>query len=38
MLSVEGFNTNIQTYIEDNIPSHLNVKYEYLKNKLKEEA
>ena len=38
MLSVEGFNTNIQTYIEDNIPSHLTVKYKYLKNKLKEEA
>lgn len=34
MLSVEGFNTNIQTYIEDNIPEHLNNKYEYIKEKM----
>ena len=34
MLSVEGFNTNIQTYIEDNIPEHLNNKYENKKKKM----
>lgn len=34
MLSVEGFNTNIQTYIKDNIPEHLNNKYEYIKEKM----
>lgn len=34
MLSVDGFNTNIQTYIEDNIPEHLNNKYEYIKEKM----
>ena len=34
MLSVEGFNTNIQNYIEDNIPNHLISKYEYIKEKM----
>lgn len=34
ILSVDGFNTNIQTYIEDNIPEHLNNKYEYIKEKM----
>lgn len=35
-LSVEGFNTNISKYIDDNIPEHLDSKYEKIKNKLKE--
>ena len=33
-LQVEGFNTNINKYIEDNIPEHLDDKYELIKNKL----
>ena len=33
-LNVEGFNTNINQYIEDNIPDHLDNKYEKIKNKL----
>lgn len=33
-LSVEGFNTNINQYIEDNIPEHLDNKYKLIKNKL----
>lgn len=37
MLSVEGFNTNIQNYIEDNIPNHLISKYEYIKEKMIED-
>lgn len=35
-LSVDGFNTNISQYIEDNIPEHLDSKYEIIKNRLKE--
>ena len=35
-LSVEGINTNIQTYIENNIPEHLDDKYELITNRLKE--
>lgn len=34
LLNVDGFNTNIQTYIEDNIPDHLQEKYDYIKDKL----
>lgn len=34
MLSVDGFNTNIQTYIENNVPPHLTDKYEYIKEKM----
>ena len=30
----EGFNTNITEYIENNIPEHLDVKYQYVKDKL----
>lgn len=30
----EGFNTNITQYIENNVPEHLNSKYEYIKSKL----
>ena len=30
----EGFNTNITQYIENNIPEHLNDKYEYIKDKV----
>lgn len=33
-LSVEGFNTNIHQYIENNIPDHLNDKYTLIKEKL----
>lgn len=29
-----GFNTNINEYIQNNIPTHLNSKYEYIKQKL----
>lgn len=32
--SGEGWNTNITNYIEQNIPQHLNVKYEYIKEKI----
>jgi hypothetical protein len=35
-LSVEGLNTNIQSYIEQNIPKHLDDKYELITNKLKQ--
>ena len=35
-LSIEGFNTNISKYIEDNIPKHLDSKYEKIKNKLQQ--
>lgn len=34
-LSITGFNTNISKYIEENIPDHLNNKYEIVKNKIK---
>lgn len=30
----EGFNTNINQYIENNVPEHLNDKYKYIKAKL----
>ena len=33
-LMTEGFNTNIDNYIESNIPEHLNDKYIMIKNKL----
>ena len=36
-LSVEGFNTNLEVYIEQNIPSHLDEKYNLIKNKIKEQ-
>ena len=32
----QGFNTNISQFIEDNIPEYLTVKYEVIKDKLKE--
>ena len=35
-LNIEGFNANIQTYIEQNIPDHLDDKYELITNKLKQ--
>ena len=35
-LNVEGFQTNISKYIEQNIPEHLDEKYELITNKLKE--
>ena len=35
-LIVEGLNTNIQEYIERNIPKHLGNKYEQITNKLKQ--
>ena len=35
-LNVEGFQTNISKYIEQNIPEHLDDKYELITNKLKE--
>ena len=35
-LSVDGFNTNISKYIDNNIPEHLNDKYEIIKNKINE--
>ena len=35
-LHVQGFNTNISKYIHDNIPAHLDNKYEKIKNKLLE--
>ena len=35
-LSVTAFNTNISAYIDQNIPKHLNNKYEIIKNKLAE--
>ena len=34
-LTTEGFNTNINQYIENNIPEHLTDKYEFIKEKLK---
>ena len=36
-LSVNGFNTNIETYIENNIPQHLDDKYNLIKQKLQEQ-
>lgn len=36
VFSAEGFNTNISQYIEDNMPEHLNNKYELIKDRLKE--
>lgn len=36
-LSVASFNTNIETYIEDNIPDYLDEKYQKIKKQLKEE-
>lgn len=36
-LSVEGFNTNIETYIQENMPEHLDEKYMKIKNKLAEQ-
>ena len=35
-LNVEGLNTNIQSYIEKNIPKHLDDKYELITNRLKQ--
>ena len=35
-LNIKGFNTNISQYIEDNIPNHLDKKYEMIKKKLAE--
>lgn len=35
-LNVEGFQTNISKYIEQNIPEHLDDKYELITNKLKD--
>jgi len=35
-LSVEGFNTDVSKYIENNIPEHLDNKYNKIKNKLQE--
>ena len=36
-LSVAGFNTNISQYIEDNIPEHLDNKYQKIKAKIAEQ-
>ena len=36
-LSVATFNTNIETYIEDNIPDYLDTKYQLIKKQIKEE-
>lgn len=36
-LSIEGFNTNISQYIENNIPTHLDDKFVKIKNKLAEQ-
>lgn len=36
-LSVNGFNTNLETYIEQNIPDHLDKKYNLIKSKIKEQ-
>lgn len=36
-LSVNGFNTDIETYIEDNIPKHLDNKYNIIKKKIQEQ-
>ena len=36
-LKAEGFNTNIETYIESNIPEHLDEKYNLIKQKLQEQ-
>ena len=33
-LSVATFNTNIETYIEDNIPEYLDEKYQIIKDKI----
>ena len=33
----EGLNTNINHYIESNIPEHLNDKFEYIKDKINQE-
>lgn len=35
-IATEGFNTNINKYIEKNIPEHLEDKYELIKEKIKE--
>lgn len=34
--AAEGFNTNISQFIDDNMPEYLTVKYEIIKDKLKE--
>jgi len=36
-LTVNGFNTNIETYIEQNIPEHLDEKYNLIKTRLQEQ-
>jgi hypothetical protein len=36
-LTVDGFNTNLETYIEQNIPEHLDDKYNLIKQKLQEQ-
>jgi len=36
-LNVDGFNTNLESYIEQNIPEHLEDKYELIKKKIKEQ-
>jgi hypothetical protein len=36
-LNVDGFNTNLESYIEQNIPEHLGDKYELIKKKIKEQ-
>ena len=36
-LNVDGFNTNLESYIEQNIPEHLGNKYELIKKKIKEQ-
>ena len=33
-LSVASFNSNIESYIESNIPAYLNDKYTFIKNKI----
>ena len=35
-ITSKGFNTNINKYIEENVPEHLNNKYEIIKQKIKE--
>ena len=37
-LNIQGFNTNINKYIEDNIPDHLNSKYGKIKTKVNEKV
>lgn len=36
-LNVSGFNTNINQYIETNIPDHLESKYKIIKEKINEQ-